>query len=688
MPSQSPTEMALLAENAALRARLEEAEDTLRSIQNGEVDALVVQGQTGPQIYTLQGMDADLNRFRGEILERVSEVIIVLDDNQHIVYLNGAAEQQYGVRSFAVLGCHVNTVYQNHWLQPGDEAGMKAALSETGYWCGESIHIKANGETLHTESRIARINDSNIMQSGELVVVRDITERKRIESIIHQTDERLQFALKISQIGAWELDLEDGTSYRSIEHDNIFGYDHLLPQWTYESFMEHVLSEDREEVDAKYNLAIATQGDWNFECRIRRIDGEIRWIWAAGRHYVNTDSSHKRMAGIVQDITERKRNEATLRDADQRKNEFLAMLGHELRSPLTPIANVAEILSMPPHDERKISVAGGILGRNVSHMTRLIDDLLDVSRITQGVVNIQRERVELGRLLKESAESVHRLIEEKNQTLNLKLPDQPLYLEGDPVRLTQVFTNLLNNASKYTDAEGCITLAASTEGPSIVVRVHDNGMGIEASLLPHIFDLFVQSQRGLARSEGGLGLGLTLVKRLVELHGGQITASSPGVKLGSEFVLTFPSLLEETTEPVPPLASQANAMAAEALKVLLIDDNLAVVESLTMAFDLWGYQVRAAHNGVDGICAARSFEPDVILLDIGLPDMDGYQVVKKLREQPALQSTLIIAHSGYAPDQGELSETGFDHYLLKPLKLGQLKELISEYQQAMQNPGS
>jgi PAS domain S-box-containing protein len=276
MHSQSSTEKALLAENAALRARLEEAEETLRAIQSGEVDALVVQGQTGPQVYTLQGLDADLNRFRGEILERISEVVIVLDDNQHIVYLNGAAEQQYGVRSYAVLGCPVNTVYQSHWLQPGDEAGIKAALSETGHWCGENIHSKANGETLHVESCITRINDSNIIRSGELLVIRDITVRKRIAFAIRQTDERLQFTLKTSHIGAWDLDLENGTAYRSIEHDNIFGYDHLLPQWIYETFMEHVLPEDREEVDAAYNLSATTQDNWSFECRIRRMDGEIR----------------------------------------------------------------------------------------------------------------------------------------------------------------------------------------------------------------------------------------------------------------------------------------------------------------------------------------------------------------------------------------------------------------------------
>jgi PAS domain S-box-containing protein len=680
MPIQSPSEKALLIENAELRARLEEAEETLRAIHSGEIDALVVQSQTGPQVYTLQGLDAELNRFRGEILERISEAIIVLDENQHIVYLNGAAEQHYGVKSFAVLGCHVNKVYQSHWLQPSDEAGMKAALSETGHWAGENIHTKANGETMHTEMRITRINDSNIIQHGELVVIRDITARKIAENALRESERRLQLFRHINE-HAREL-------IAFIDNDGRYFYvsPSMCEQTGYSETELLALTVDK--VDIEFNLfrfqalvqALKHAAMPLFESTLKRKDRSTFAVEISATHIEFEGQDY--VCGIARDITERKQYEESLRETDKRKNEFLAMLGHELRNPLTPIANVASLLSMPPHDESKILWASEILSRNGDHLSRLVDDLLDVSRITQGLINIQRERVNLVDILKNAAESVHTLIHKKNQNLTFNLPDQPLTLVGDPVRLTQVFTNLLNNASKYTDENGSITLIACIEGPSIVVRVQDNGMGIEASLLPHIFELFMQNERGLARSEGGLGLGLTLVKKLVELHQGHITVTSPQAQLGTEFVVTLPRLAEETPEPAQPLAPQVTIMAEESLKVLLIDDNRDVVDSLTMALDLWGYHVRTAYNGADGICIAQDFEPDIILLDIGLPDMDGYQVARKLREQPALQSSLIIAQSGYVPNQGELSEKGFDHYLIKPPKLNQLQELIANYQQS------
>jgi PAS domain S-box-containing protein len=680
MPSLSTTEQALLDKNAELQARLEEAEETLRAIHSGEIDALVVQGQTGPQVYTLQGLDAELNRFRGEILERISEAIIVLDENQHIVYLNGAAEQHYGVKAFAVLGCHVNKVYQTHWLQPGDEAGMKAALSETGHWTGENIHSIANGENLYTEIRITRINDSNVIQHGELVVIRDITARKLAENALRESERRLQLFRHINE-HAREL-------IAFIDNDGRYFYvsPSLCEQTGYSETELLALTVDKVDIELNFSRfqalvqALKHTSMPLFESTLKRKDGSTFAVEISATHIEFEGQGY--VCGIARDITERKQFEESLREADKRKNEFLAMLGHELRNPLTPIANVASLLSMPPHDERKILWASEILSRNGAHLSRLVDDLLDVSRITQGLVNIQRERVELVAILENAAESVLTLIHKKHQNLTLNLPDPPLTLIGDPVRLTQVFTNLLNNASKYTDENGSITLTAYIEGPSIVVRVQDNGMGIETSLIPHIFDLFMQNERGLARSEGGLGLGLTLVKKLVELHQGQITVNSPLAQQGSEFVVTLPRLVEETAKPVQPLAPQVTMTAEEGLKVLLIDDNRDIVDSLTMALDLWGYYVRTAYNGAEGICIAQDFEPDVILLDIGLPDMDGYQVARKLREQPALQSSLIIAQSGYVPNQGELSEKSFDHYLIKPPKLNQLQELFANYQQS------
>lgn len=372
-----------------------------------------------------------------------------------------------------------------------------------------------------------------------------------------------------------------------------------------------------------------------------------------------------------------------LKDADRRKNEFLAMLGHELRNPLTPISNVAQILQSPSLDEATLLWACEVLNRNVTHMTKLVDDLLDVSRINQGLVKIQRERIELTKLLKDSAESMQTLTQSKQQTLTLQLPSQPIYLEGDPVRLTQVFVNLLNNSAKYTGEGGHIDLSVSLEGSWVIVRVQDNGMGISPELLPYIFDMFTQGERALDRSEGGLGLGLTLVKKLVKLHGGQITANSQGINQGSEFVVQLPIIVEETarTEPVNP--REVNQETEQGLRVLLIDDNHEVVDSLSIWLETLRHQVEIARNGIQGINAAQDFNPDVVVLDIGLPDMDGYQVARKLREQKVTQKTLIIALSGYGPEKGEpgAEASDFDHYVIKP-NLNELRNLIAEHQRS------
>jgi PAS domain S-box-containing protein len=374
----------------------------------------------------------------------------------------------------------------------------------------------------------------------------DIEDIKQAEERLRLSEQRWRVAMNMANLGAWELNLGDHTAWRSLRHDQIFGYANKLPEWTYEVFLQHVLEEDRTTVDQSYQRAQAQHQDWNFECRIRRADGALRWIWVHGKHLMVNQPAL--MFGLVGDITERKLAEESLKNNDQRKDEFLAMLGHELRNPLTPISNVAQILQMRPLDEPTLTRLCEILSRNVTHISQLVDDLLDVSRITRGLIHIQRQRVELTQLLKDSAESVQALAKTKQQTLNLDLPAQPVYLEGDPVRLTQVFTNLLNNAAKYTGEGGRIDLRVGAEEPWVVVCIQDNGMGIEPQLLPHIFELFLQGERGLVRSEGGLGIGLTLVRKLVDLHGGQVTAYSTGIAQGSEFVVKLPRVVTASVE--------------------------------------------------------------------------------------------------------------------------------------------
>lgn len=495
-----------------------------------------------------------------------------------------------------------------------------------------------------------------------------------------------------------------------------------------QGLLKRVHTDDRQILIEAYALTYEHHAPLRCEYRLINSDGQARWFLDEANVVRNEDGESLFLQGVLVDITkdketelelfyyrqrledlvaqrtgqlekqnailnsananldkalcERKQAEQALKDADQRKNEFLAMLGHELRNPLTPISNIAQLMSSQPLDEPTRIWSCEVLNRNVAHISQLVDDLLDVSRISRGLVNIRRERIELVELLKHSAESVQTLTQTKHQTLNLELSTQPIYLEGDPVRLTQVFTNLFNNAAKYTGEGGRIDLRISLEGSLVVVRVQDNGMGIKPQLLPHVFDLFIQGERGLDRSEGGLGLGLTLVKKLVELHDGEITASSQGTNQGSEFVVRLPRLVEATVQTEPLIPQGVYKETDMGLRVLLIDDNPDVADSLALWFETLGHQVEIAYSGSQGIAVAQTFEPDIVLLDIGLSDMDGYQVARKLREQTATQRTLIIALSGYDQKKNSLSaeSAGFDHYLIKPPDLSQLRDLLAEYQ--------
>jgi PAS domain S-box-containing protein len=384
---------------------------------------------------------------------------------------------------------------------------------------------------------------------------------------------------------------------------------------------------------------------------------------------------------------ERARAEAALQQADRRKDEFLAMLGHELRNPLMPISTVAQAMSAQPLDAATQAWAVGILQRNVGHITRLVDDLLDVSRISRGLITLRRERVDFVSVIRESYQSVQGLAETKRQSFQLKLPSEPLYLDADPVRLNQIIINLLQNAVKYTQKEGNIVVTLSADGKTIDLRIRDNGIGMAADFVPQVFDLFLQAEQALNRAEGGLGIGLTLVKKLVDLHGGQITATSPGLHQGSEFCLQLPQWLDQTAAPEPSTGWAMNFQSAQNLRLLLIDDNPDILFSLSFLLQHAGYITETAADGLTGCALAQSKKPDVILVDIGLPGMNGYQVAQRLREELAGQPTLIIALIGYAQgDDSRAFEAGFDHYLTKPPDMVQLQSLIADYQKKVGIP--
>jgi PAS domain S-box-containing protein len=417
--------------------------------------------------------------------------------------------------------------------------------------------------------------------------------------------------------------------------------------------------------------------------RYQHKNGSWRWIHGTGMNLL-AEPSVQAIVGNFQDVTEERRLEQALREraaeleeAGRRKDEFLAMLAHELRNPLAPIRNAVEVINRLGSSEPNLERCRAVIERQVNHMTRLVDDLLDVSRITRGKIQLEHQPVELANVVTRAVEASRPLIDPRRQQLSVVLPDEPLQVEGDATRLAQVVANLLNNAAKYTGEGGHIELAVERQGCQVVLRVRDDGMGIAADLLPRVFELFTQGDRSLARSEGGLGVGLTLVKELVERHRGRVEAFSDGPSRGSTFVVRLP-LLE--CPPVPESREHAGRGApCPPRRVLVVDDSRDAVESLSLLLKLEGHEIQSAHDGPAALEAARRFRPQVIFLDIGLPGMDGYQVASRLRQQPELDGALLVALTGYghADDRRRAEAAGFHAHLVKPADPEVLHRLLA-----------
>jgi CheY-like chemotaxis protein/nitrogen-specific signal transduction histidine kinase len=387
---------------------------------------------------------------------------------------------------------------------------------------------------------------------------------------------------------------------------------------------------------------------------------------------------------MTRDVTDRVRLEEELNqkldelaDLDRRKDEFLAMLGHELRNPLAPIMTSLELIRMHRNDAAQIARSRDVIARQVTLMTRLVDDLLDVSRITRGKIELKKQSISLDSAVERALEIIRPLIDERCHQLTLNLPGEPVWLLGDPARLAQVLANLLHNAAKYTDAGGCISLTARTEGDQLILVVADNGIGLDAHMREKVFELFVQGADSIERSRGGMGLGLTLVRSLVQLHGGSVEARSEGPGCGSEFVVTLP-LGTPSIERAERTEPESIPMVSER-RILIVDDNIDAAESLGEFLKACGHDIHIAHDGGSAINEAARLRPDAIILDIGLPTMNGYQVARRLRSDVGLTSSLLVAVTGYAQERDRLSAqaAGFDHHFAKPLDVNKLAELLN-----------
>ncbi len=389
-----------------------------------------------------------------------------------------------------------------------------------------------------------------------------------------------------------------------------------------------------------------------------------------------------RMAGVVlvfRDVTDRRQRERQRRDAERRKDEFLAVLAHELRNPLAPIASSLEILQLSNIDAKTAAEARNVAERQLRHLTRLVDDLLDMSRIMRGKVELRRQRIELATVVARAVETARPLIDAERHELTVSLPEEPVWLEADLVRMAQVIGNLLCNAAKYTEPGGRIDLSAACEGGQVALRVRDSGIGIAPEVLPRLFEMFMQVAPGASRSQGGLGIGLTLAKNLVEMHGGQIEAHSSGPGQGSEFVVRLPVVACEI-EPQLAAAGREQGGPGQRRRILVVDDNADAAQSLATLLRLRGHEVQVALGGREALAAARSSPPELVFLDIGMPEIDGYEVARQLRAELSDDTIGLIAVTGWGTEQDRhrSKEAGFDFHLTKPVGLAAVERVMDK----------
>lgn len=404
--------------------------------------------------------------------------------------------------------------------------------------------------------------------------------------------------------------------------------------------------------------------------------GETRWIQTDKIPLKDESGRVSRLLVMSLDITERKRAEEALREADRRKDEFLALLAHELRNPLAPIRTALDLLGPVVQGDPSANRLLVIMDRQLTHLVRLVDDLMEVSRISRGKIELRKEPTDLVTVLNQAVDTSGSLIDARHHVLRLTLPEESLEVDADPVRLVQVFANLLNNAAKFMSPYGTIRVAARREGEFAVVRVRDDGFGIAADALPHVFDLFTQAEQPRGIPEGGLGIGLALVRSLVELHGGTVTAASDGPDRGSEFCVRLPLLRE------PPLVQSepaAEARALSGLRVLVVDDNRDAADSLGLLLDSLQARVRVFYDGASALAGIETFRPDVILLDLGMPGLDGCETARRIRQQPHGQSLKLVALTGWGGGEArrETRLAGFDEHWVKPVSLALLRTLAT-----------
>ena len=646
----------------------------------------------------------------GQVLDAATQVSICATDMNGVITLfNSGAEQMLGYQATEMVGLrtpeimHLASEVERRGEELSREFGREVrgfevfvAYAKAGkFERREWTYVRKDGQRLTVNLVVTAVRNAAGEITGFLGVAEDITERKRSEEALRKSEERFDLAVAGSNDGIWDWDVRTNEVYYAPRFKELLGFCDDEFDNTFEAFETALHPEDRQGTLVFIQRHLKDREPYDVEYRLLTKSSEYRWFRARGQAIWDATGQAIRMAGSLTDITERKQAEAALeqnaaeirrayetlrvaeaeaRKAVDERDQFLAMLSHELRNPLSAILNGVGVLGHVRADREAVEHAREAIQRQVHHMSRLLDDLLDVARVTQGKIGFRPRALDLNELMLESAESIQPIMDEHGHEFSIMPQPNALIVEGDPTRLLQIIENLLTNAAKYTPRGGKITVEVRKRRAFCELCVRDNGRGIDPELLEEVFDMFFQSNHALDRSEGGMGVGLTLVRALVEMHGGTICAQSDGIGKGSRFLVRLPLSMKSTLSPNKDIASATGGSR----RIVLIEDNDDSREMLQTMLKLDGHQVQCASDGQEGLDAILQQCPDVAVIDIGLPIMDGYEVAKQVRKRFSKSDVLLVALTGYGQekDREAAYQAGFDEHLVKPLNLQKLKLLL------------
>ena len=627
-------------------------EQRLRSVAPQKTSTIPAAGQP-----TERELAAERERLR-ITLASIGDAVISTDAQGHVTFLNSVAESLTGWSLADAAGRSLENVFHivNEQTRQPAENPATQALRE-GVVVGLANHtvlIARDGTERPIDDSAAPMLDESGAPVGVVLVFRDVTERRRTE----EAQARLAAIVESSQDAIISKTLDGVIRTWNTGAERLFGY---TAEEAIGQPITLLIPPDRLN-EEKMILARLSRGERieHYETVRRAKDGRHIDISLTISPIRNAAGRIIGASKIARDVTEQKRAMKALQEADRRKDEFLALLAHELRNPLAPLRNGLQVMRLATGDARAVAKAREMMDRQLSHMVRLIDDLLDLSRISLNKMELRRSRVLLADVVSSAVETARPAIEAAEHKLTVSLQPEPIHLDADLTRLAQVFGNLLNNSAKYTDRGGHIWLTATQEGNQVAVAVRDTGIGIPANALPTVFDMFSQVSRPIERSGGGLGIGLALVKGLVEMHGGHVEAASPGPGQGSTFTVRLPVLKDQAEPSVETLAEGRPDSGESKRRILVVDDNRDAADSMALMLQLLDNEVRTAHDGLEAVELAETFRPQVVLMDVGMPRLDGYEATQRIREQPWGRDMVIIALTGWGQegDRARSKEAG------------------------------